>query len=279
MTGSIRDRQRQKVYNAERVAFVGPPDAPNLPPDYKTVPQCQAYVDRIVGSEAWRALGFSHLGLFGWSPVTVKDGRMRRRGGADSFDNTISMPRWTRVNYYILHELAHIANDYLYNFEVEENGDISEIYEESAPHGPQYAGVYAYLVRGLLGGEAYGSLLQSFEEYRVKRVPPALAKTAEEDVEVDALVSLGAIPDPDPLTDTDTLGGHCLNCGIVLMGTRQKFCSDACRYAYHNHLRHERGEDERQKVCQVCSKEFTAARSDAKTCSPRCRQRLKRSGT
>jgi predicted nucleic acid-binding Zn ribbon protein len=29
---------------------------------------------------------------------------------------------------------------------------------------------------------------------------------------------------------------------------------------------------DRQKVCEVCGKEFTATRRDAKTCSARCKQ-------
>jgi hypothetical protein len=36
------------------------------------------------------------------------------------------------------------------------------------------------------------------------------------------------------------------------------------------------GEDERHKVCAICGAQFVAKRADAKTCSPRCRQRLRR---
>ena len=271
----VRDSQRKKLYRAEWKAFFGTEkyEEDHTPHslDFQTVSECQKYVDHVTASDTWKALDIwvEHVG--------VKDGRGRRKAGADSEGDTILLPKWSRVRWVILHELAHIANDYLYNFEVEENGDISEIYEESAPHGPQYAGVYAYLVRRLLGDKTYRSLLQSFEEYRVKRVPPALATTTEEDVEEDALVSLGAIPGPDPVTDADTLAEYCLNCGLALMGTRSKFCSDGCRYAYHNRLRHEQGEDGRHKVCVICGAEFTAKRNDAKTCSARCRQRLRRS--
>jgi predicted nucleic acid-binding Zn ribbon protein len=81
---------------------------------------------------------------------------------------------------------------------------------------------------------------------------------------------------PEPVTDTDTPDRHCLQCARSLYGDRSKFCSDECRWTYHNRLRHERTEGERQKVCEVCGTEFTASRADAKTCSPRCRQRLRR---
>ncbi len=58
------------------------------------------------------------------------------------------------------------------------------------------------------------------------------------------------------------------------------FCSDTCRGAYHdqlrNQLRKERGAAEREKVCEICGKEFTATRKDAKTCSQVCRQKAYR---
>jgi hypothetical protein len=58
------------------------------------------------------------------------------------------------------------------------------------------------------------------------------------------------------------------------------FCSDACRGVYHgqlrNQLRKERGAAEREKTCEVCGKEFTATRKDAKTCSPGCKQKAYR---
>jgi len=44
------------------------------------------------------------------------------------------------------------------------------------------------------------------------------------------------------------------------------YCSDACRDA----------RPERDKVCEVCSKEFTATRSHQKTCSSACRQKAYR---
>jgi hypothetical protein len=72
----IRDSQRQKLYDAEDAAF-----GKEKPPEFRTIAECQAYVDRVVGSEAWEALGFSHLGMFDSHPLTVKDGRGRRRGG------------------------------------------------------------------------------------------------------------------------------------------------------------------------------------------------------
>jgi putative metallohydrolase (TIGR04338 family) len=256
-TKSIRDSQRKKLYRAEWKAFFGTDkyEEDHTPHslDFQTVPECQEYVDHVTASDAWKALDI-------WvEHVRVKDGRGRRKAGADSEGDTILLPKWSRVRWVILHELAHIANDYLYNFEVEENGDISEIYEESAAHGPQFAGVYLHLVREILSVQAHDKLLGAFEDGSVKIL--AVPSKTPEPIEV-------------RVTDNDT--ATCLQCGMALLGSRSKFCSDACRWTYHNRLRHKRTEDDRQKVCVICAAEFTARRNDAKTCSARCRQRLRR---
>ena len=54
------------------------------------------------------------------------------------------------------------------------------------------------------------------------------------------------------------------------------YCCYRCEYTYHNRRRAERDEHLRQKVCEVCSEEFTATRAHAKTCSPACKQKAYR---
>jgi predicted nucleic acid-binding Zn ribbon protein len=276
---SIRDSQRQKVYDAEHIAFCGGIDKEHPPADYKTVAECQEFVDRVTASDTWRALGFSHLGMFERYPITVRDGRGRGRGGANAFGNTIKLPKWTRMDYYILHELAHIATSYIHDFEYNEYDEdgggwpgyedpktgIAVLTNNVASHGPEYAGIYLYLVREFLSVEDHDKLAAAFEDGKVKVSP------------IEAPVMVSDTPPPvAPVTDTGTHDRHCLQCGIVLLGIRSKFCSDECRWTYHNHLRHDLTEANRQKVCEICGTEFTAGRADAKTCSPRCRQRLRR---
>ena len=53
---------------------------------------------------------------------------------------------------------------------------------------------------------------------------------------------------------------------------RRVFCSYRCQYTYNNRRRSRRRQRRREKVCEVCSKEFTAKRADAKTCSAACKQ-------
>jgi hypothetical protein len=57
---------------------------------------------------------------------------------------------------------------------------------------------------------------------------------------------------------------------------RQVFCSYRCQYTYNNRRRSRRRQRRREKVCEVCSIEFTAKRADAKTCSAACKQKAYR---
>jgi hypothetical protein len=73
----------------------------------------------------------------------------------------------------------------------------------------------------------------------------------------------------------------CASCGrpvVFSMSDRQYrqrvYCSNRCRRTY----RREETEPH-QKTCAVCGTGFTAKRSDAKTCSAKCRQRLHRGHT
>ncbi len=54
------------------------------------------------------------------------------------------------------------------------------------------------------------------------------------------------------------------------------FCSERCKRSYHAQLRKERRAEAREKVCEACGERFVAARKDAKTCSPACKQKVHR---
>jgi predicted nucleic acid-binding Zn ribbon protein len=80
----------------------------------------------------------------------------------------------------------------------------------------------------------------------------------------------------DALPGTLAAVGWCVVCGKPLSkgGGSHDFCSDRCRWTYHNRQRGARIAARRGKIeCEVCGAEFTPARNDAKTCSPRCRQK------
>ena len=254
---SIRDSQRQKIYDAEDAVF----DKYN-PPEWASVHEVQEFVDYVTATDAWKALEVGNE-----KPISVRDGRGRRRPGADPLSDFITMPKWTRSRWAALHELAHIAENYRADWDdgwpYENENRLVILTHTTAPHGPEYAGIYLYLIHSFLSEEDHDRLKAAFKERKVKVAP----------VEVTVLYTE---PEPDPVTDTDTQDRRCLQCGMVLVGSRSKFCSDKCRWTHHNHLRTERAEQSRQKICVVCGVEFRASRVDAKTCSPRCRQRLRR---
>jgi predicted nucleic acid-binding Zn ribbon protein len=80
----------------------------------------------------------------------------------------------------------------------------------------------------------------------------------------------------DELPGTLAHAGWCVMCGKPLSkgGGSRSFCSDGCRSAYHNRLRGARIAARRgEKECAGCGKKFRPARSDARTCSPACRQK------
>jgi predicted nucleic acid-binding Zn ribbon protein len=57
---------------------------------------------------------------------------------------------------------------------------------------------------------------------------------------------------------------------------KHAFCSEKCSQIHHNRRRSERSQPSREKTCSVCGGAFTATRSDAKTCSPACKQKAYR---
>lgn len=79
-----------------------------------------------------------------------------------------------------------------------------------------------------------------------------------------------------------TVSGPCDACGQTVtveeegMGRYLRrlhlFCSERCRGRYYSRVRSERTAITREKVCEVCDKDFTATRKDQKTCSPACKQ-------
>ena len=54
------------------------------------------------------------------------------------------------------------------------------------------------------------------------------------------------------------------------------YCSDECRKTYAKQRRKSARSEAWEKTCEVCDSEFVAKRSDAKTCSPACRQKAYR---
>lgn len=131
-----RDSYRSRVYQAEHLAFAPLPSAEGW-----TVQECQEWVNRVWAQHVRD--GF---------PPRVFDGRGSHRGRASAYQ--IHLPRWARKPWVILHEMAHSAND-------RHNRSCK------AGHGREWAGLYLYLVRRVLGDEWFHELARQFEARRV----------------------------------------------------------------------------------------------------------------
>lgn len=139
-----RDSQRSKVYRAEGASkvkgkFLG------------TIPEIEAYLERVFSHE-WFRRHFPHARRF-----TVKDGRGRRAAGGSGygFRAVITMPKWSRFETIILHELAHGLTELEWG-------------RGTAWHGWEFCETFLKLVYHYMGREAGDKLKASFKEHRVR---------------------------------------------------------------------------------------------------------------
>jgi putative metallohydrolase (TIGR04338 family) len=261
-SSSIRDSQRQRVYDSERLAFEGLQNRAEpykTRPEYKTVAECQGFVDEVTLSPTWKYLCPPEL-----SPryVTVTDGRGRRRGGATARD-TIAMPKFARRQWYLLHELAHVAL-----------WDGTQAGEWPA-HGPEYVCAYLHLLREVLGPEPHAALTEAMAAHRIK-VCSYMGGGVYDSTTVEYVTAIDTPPFPHTPSESqrESEARRCSECAVGLSRLhRGRFCSDECRWTHHNKRRHLRSVDTREKACEVCGREFVAKRADTKTCSPACRQK------
>lgn len=144
-----RDTQRGKVYKAEchlPEALTGR--------KFETLAECQAYYDRIVRSRWWKARAIE-------TPIFLKDGRGTRMARAYSnwAGGYINLPRWSRHEIVMLHELAHILN----NRSHQRGAD-------RRPHGAGFVRAFLDLVGRWMGLETAKALRESMLEHGVRIV-------------------------------------------------------------------------------------------------------------
>ena len=143
-----RDSQRKRVYDAEwRIDFS------TYGGRLETVEALQHWTNKINNSRWMSGFVTKHSPGIMYRPVTVKDGRSRRRAGAHIYLRTaeIPIPKWCRSKLMILHEMAHIYTP-LY----------------VAWHGQDFCATYLDLTRRWLGKDAHTDLKNAFIESKVK---------------------------------------------------------------------------------------------------------------
>lgn len=138
-----RDYQRSRVYAAEKAAFGRAEDWKDR---VATVSAMERYVKDLSADREWTDLVWPEQ----W---TVKDGRGRRRGGASAGPGwgLITVPRFARAKWYVLHEVSHVVTTLTYGVGV-------------AAHGPEFCGVYLRLVQKEMGRQAADALFEAFVE-------------------------------------------------------------------------------------------------------------------
>jgi putative metallohydrolase (TIGR04338 family) len=136
-----RDNQKARLYKAESVIRKSQSEKYAKYLD-GSIPSCQEYVNVILKT-AW----FSRRWMV--KHVNVKSGK-GARGGI----NGMSLGKWARCEAIILHELAHNL--------------VPRSCPNASAHGPEFAGVFHYLVQQVIGKEEALKLKASFKENKVR---------------------------------------------------------------------------------------------------------------
>lgn len=117
-----RDRQRSRVYAWEREVCARLLGRSIGTPDYDTIPECEAYAKPI-----WRAER-GRVGLARQHAPDIERPHWGQRRALAHHDHRITLPRWARNRWVILHELAH------------------RLTPTDEAHGPRFVGVLMGLV-------------------------------------------------------------------------------------------------------------------------------------
>lgn len=155
----MRDSQRSKLYAAEREAFVDHMQKIELD-------QCVEIVERVFTSKRVK----DAYDPFWTRRTIVDDGRGCRR--AISFGGRITLPKWSRMKWVVLHEMAHEIRAFRRK----------DRFVAEAAHGWQYTATYLDLVMWFMGSEAHDKLKAAFRKHKVKFSKPRTGRvlSAEE---------------------------------------------------------------------------------------------------
>ena len=150
----MRDNQRSRLYAAERMAFGSPWE---YPPDYKTMPECEAFVASVLRHKIFQR----HYPEYESLNLLLRPGKRVRSAFADTREidgvvyHAITLPKFARSKHMILHELAHHLNN------LRNPGD-------KEPHGHEFAAIYIDLVHKFLGIDTYRELRRCFTKKKVR---------------------------------------------------------------------------------------------------------------
>jgi len=162
----MSDKQQNRLYLSESQAEL------KSTPDFKTVAECQKYVNKVLNSKAVLEMFSSKEIHQGALVITVLDGRGYRRAVATTDGRgglVIQLPKWARSKYVILHELAHhLEKSYSVNNwrESIKIGQTDPIARQS--HGARFTATLLFLVKRELGKETHDRLATALWENQCK---------------------------------------------------------------------------------------------------------------
>lgn len=139
-TGNLRDNQRARVYAAQDAAgrkVTGTGWTQTIPNR-----DLQAHVDKILAGAAFQR-------RWGQRSIRVDLGH---GSSSNYYGTSVRFRRAHRNEWIVCHELAHCLTETA----------------KYAHHGPEWAGVYLWLVRTHLGREAWEALRAEFKAHRVR---------------------------------------------------------------------------------------------------------------
>ncbi len=146
-SGRLRDQQRQRVYKAEECLK-------KVSKRFNEIKDVKALFEQIFNAD-WFKQQFPKVQNY-----SIGDGRRRRKANGYSYGHNnddgiitvrVNLPRWSRWEFIILHEIAHGLQP-----------------RNSSGHGKEFCGIYLWLVSQVMSEEAYLLLWRSFGEHNIK---------------------------------------------------------------------------------------------------------------
>jgi hypothetical protein len=144
----VRDAQRQRVYHAQVDVLRGR--------EWQTIPEIQAYIDRLLASAVWPRLCPSVTRVI-IKPAQWNALSSRAYPDPDRTGGTIRLHPEHYCQLILFHELAHLAQP-----------------PDTAWHGPEFCLIYLRLVYHLLGDRIGDALDERFKSHRVQVAPSAV---------------------------------------------------------------------------------------------------------
>lgn len=138
-----RDSQRSRCYKWEDAAQQALAARSMYEPEFKTLEECEAFALPV-----WRAER-GRLGLAGVKAPSIERPNWGQRRALAHHDHRITLPRWARSRWVILHELAH------------------RLTPKDEAHGPRFVGALIGLACRWLDFDAV-ELMRMAEEHGVK---------------------------------------------------------------------------------------------------------------